>query len=219
LSQHERHLERKGVPFARYLDACEPKKRGFPIYLILIPEEKEEVFVYSAEELAKLTESIEKKKGKAVDLRTKTGSEEGNGREETVEVVEIFESREIEKAGKQLERFGISLSDYKSNREATYELSCEKKQYSLNSLAAVLEQVKQITKEGMAIQRYKGLGEMNPGQLWETTMDPGRRTIRRVNLEDVVEADEIFTMLMGEQVEPRRQFIERYAKAVRNLDV
>lgn len=219
LSQHEKHLERKGVSFASYLGACEPKKRGFPNYFVRIPKEKEGVFVYSAEELAKLTESIEKKKGKAVDVKTETVEGEPDGREETLEVVEIFEFREIEKAAKRLERFGIELLDYKPDREPIYELIYEKKQCALNSLAAALEQVKEITKEGMTIQRYKGLGEMNPGQLWETTMDPARRTIRRVTLEDVVEADEIFTVLMGEQVEPRRQFIERYAKAVRNLDV
>jgi DNA gyrase subunit B len=89
----------------------------------------------------------------------------------------------------------------------------------IGSRQELLEKVMAAAKKDLNIQRYKGLGEMNPEQLWETTMNPDKRTLLQVRIEDAIETDEIFTVLMGDQVEPRRKFIEDNALDVKNLDV
>jgi DNA gyrase subunit B len=95
----------------------------------------------------------------------------------------------------------------------------EKGKKELASMTALVEYVTAMGQKGLSIQRYKGLGEMNPEQLWETTMNPDKRTLLQVNLEDYVTADEIFTTLMGDHVEPRKDFIYKNALYASNLDV
>ena len=95
----------------------------------------------------------------------------------------------------------------------------EKGRTELPTMSALVEHVMALGQKGITVQRYKGLGEMNPEQLWETTMNPEKRTLLQVKVEDVVIADEIFTTLMGDQVEPRKDFIYKNALYASNLDV
>lgn len=149
--------------------------------------------------------------------------------------IEFYEAREIEKIIEKIEKLGVDIEDYdidssdigpkgakkevKSEVKPSYVIKDEKEKHGFVTLKDILRYIMRIGKEGMSIQRYKGLGEMNPHQLWETTMDPEKRTLLKVTLEDAVAADSMFTILMGESVEPRREFIEKHAHEVKVLDI
>jgi DNA gyrase subunit B len=125
------------------------------------------------------------------------------------ELVGSADFRELQKLAPTA--IGLGKAPYKLKMKGTE----VRKTGTADLVQAILEQGKQ----GLNLQRYKGLGEMNPDQLWETTMDPEKRTLLQVKLEDVTGVDEIFTILMGDEVEPRRNFIQQHALEVRNLDV
>lgn len=112
-----------------------------------------------------------------------------------------------------------SYDGIKKYSKATFKIEREKDTREFGALTLFAEFVIQDGKQGAYIQRYKGLGEMNPEQLWETTMNPENRTLLQVKIEDTIEADQVFSVLMGDQVEPRRKFVEENALNARNLDV
>ncbi|MFA5410713.1 MAG: DNA topoisomerase (ATP-hydrolyzing) subunit B [Candidatus Omnitrophota bacterium] len=207
-----RNLEKRGVDFAQYLNFRHPKTKKLPIYKVKV--EGKDHFLYSDKELASLTD----REGKDIEQ----------------DVLELFEAQEIEQIVGKIEKLSLDISTYSSGdllqHEAPgkdkekkpkplYRVTNEKEQADLFSLQEVLVYIKGAATRGMHIQRYKGLGEMNPQQLWDTTMDPEKRTVLKVALEDAVEADKMFTVLMGDAVEPRREFIENYAHQVKNLDI
>ena len=111
------------------------------------------------------------------------------------------------------------ISDEKKRVNPLFTINDGKKDILVYSLQEFLKAVKDAGAQGATIQRYKGLGEMNPEQLWETTMDPSKRKLLRVSIQDGADVEKVFTMLMGDKVEPRRAFIESHALEVRNLDI
>ena len=191
----ELSLERKGVPFKQYVAAIDQKKKKYPTHKISVKQKP--VFVLDQDEISSY------------------------GEIEELDHIEIYESHEIKKINETLVNLGTSLKEYLPQEKPLFVLVDEDggEKILCKSLKEVLGEVQKLATKGMNIQRYKGLGEMNPGQLWESTMDPERRTLVRVTLEDTVEADRIFTILMGSQAEPRREFIQTYAHQVKNLDV
>ena len=149
-------------------------------------------------------------------------------------MVRLYESKECEELGREIAASGADPKNIFYGTEPLYTIrtgsaddsesaetpaSAQNNVKTVNSMEQLFEAVKLQGREGLALQRYKGLGEMNPEQLWETTMDPARRKMVRVTMEDAVEAERIFTLLMGDAVDPRREYIERHAAGVKDLDI
>jgi DNA gyrase subunit B len=135
----------------------------------------------------------------------------GSGRKVTVnpELLSSYEYRQTAKSYEALSHFGLAPYEVKHNEETT----------TYANVDDLIDAIYKLAEKGLTIQRYKGLGEMNPEQLWETTMNPVTRRLLQVAIEDGVGADEMFTILMGDQVQPRREFIQDNALDVKNLDI
>ena len=118
-----------------------------------------------------------------------------------------------------LRRFLSISDDFRELKRSGFRVNGGVEKQKIEDPRSFLNELMEKGKRGLTIQRYKGLGEMNPGQLWTTTMDPEKRVLLQVKVEDAVEADHIFTILMGDKVEPRREFIQNNAMEVTDLDI
>ncbi|NKB23208.1 MAG: DNA topoisomerase (ATP-hydrolyzing) subunit B [Kiritimatiellae bacterium] len=211
----------KGIPFEEYLKHRDPTSGNFPQYRVTVKKENEDEhhFVYSEAALRELREKLEEDIGHQLEIFT-DAEKQTKTKEHTFRWREIFSALALKKLALKLEKMGLRVDDFVGGEEPIYTLvNGDDEKTPIHSLQELLDNVRGFGRKGLHIQRYKGLGEMNPEQLWETTMDPKNRKLLQVIMEDAVRADEIFTILMGDEVQPRRQFIEENALNVRNLDV
>ena len=226
LDKYARVIRRHGGDFADYVEHRPKRSHELPRYLVKVRQGNDETvhYFHTEEELERFSEANP-------DLRLFGDTDGGSDQPEKAKtgptrratLVELHESKAIEDLLNKLAKKGFNIEHYAAQDKPLFELiegdGEDQRVKPLFSIAEILSSVKEVGKRGLQIKRFKGLGEMNPRELFETTMNPATRKLLKVDLVDAVEAEEMFTKLMGEEVEPRRQFIEDNALNVRNLDI
>jgi DNA gyrase subunit B len=228
LDKYANGLRRKGGDFAVYLEHRKPETQELPQHLIKIRDGNQETVHYflNREELAEFgAANPDLNLGLSGEQESDTALiEKGrNGQTRRARHEELYESHAIKDLLGKLAKKGFSVEHYAAQDKPLFEIvegDGDKQQVRpLFSIPEILSSIKEVGRRGLSIKRFKGLGEMNPKELFETTMNPAHRKLLKIDVTDAVEAEEMFTRLMGEEVEPRRQFIEDNALNVRNLDV
>ncbi len=216
-------LERRGLTLRDFL-ARHSEERGLPFYRVLLGSHEE--WFYTQDEVDAYRQEQQQRLGHELVVGDETpGQINGNGHAEVMYVQELHEVREANRGVQELERFGLKPSDLVpapriAGREPPPRLVLENSDLrrQLVTLRELIVEVRKLGERGLSITRFKGLGEMDAEELWETTLDPDKRMLMKVQLDDALKADEMFRILMGEKVEPRRDFIQKYALDVKDID-
>ncbi|NBO23762.1 MAG: hypothetical protein EBU93_00765, partial [Chlamydiae bacterium] len=223
LEQFIFNLERKGMAFKDFVSSQNAFGQ-YPRYLVHIEEAYHSV--YSLDEFKDIKErDIERQKAKHEEMLESIPETERTEAMMTFQPVsmnytELYDDKKLDDLRERLAKFSLSFSQYHYSDAKVLDLIDEDKHETpVYSLKEMMDLLRTNGRKGIEIQRYKGLGEMNADQLWETTMDPKKRTLIQVTIPDAIAADQMFTMLMGEEVKPRRAFIETHALSVKNLDI
>jgi DNA gyrase subunit B len=210
-------LRRRGVLFEEYIKHRHPETGAYPAYLTMIDgalDEPEYRYAFDDRELQSIIAEADEKLGGA-----QVEDENAEPTEHSVRYRELLVAKQLADVIAKLSASGLNETHLIDTEEPQFQLDDKGTKIPATSLLHLIKQVRDLGRKGMAIQRYKGLGEMNPQQLWETTLDPDNRRMTKIVLEDAVKADQMFTILMGDEVPPRRQFIEDNALNVTNLDI
>ena len=216
-------IERKGIPFREFLALASDggELPRFQVELLEGPQ-----YAYSEDEFAAMKTQNEAAQQERHDETLAKMPEEEITPEmrefhpRPLSFMEMYDPAGLETLVARLKEYSLDLSSYHAANGKLFDIVEEEgKETPVYTLKELIDFVRENGRKGIEIQRYKGLGEMNPDQLWETTMDPEKRTLIKVKVPDMIAADHMFTMLMGEEVPPRRQFIEQHALSIKNLDV
>ncbi len=215
-------LERRGISLRIHAARFDPASGRLPVYHVFLGQQEQ--WFTTREQLDEFVVASERKVGKELDLADGPVDEEATEPHDRLHIVELHEVRSINNQLAELREMGFELDslipqERTGVEEPRYILRRGDTFAGLEDLRGLLAAVRAAGEKGLQITRFKGLGEMNAEELRQTTLDPANRTLSQIKMEDVGAADEMFRVLMGDKVEPRREFIEKHAMEVRNLDV
>ena len=221
-------MERRGISLKNHSLRQDPETGRLPVYQVFLG--RSEYWFSSRKELDDFLKENEQTTGQEASVKDKPTDQPANGETNNgkmssgLHITEFYEVRTINSGLAELREHGFEIDalipqDRTGIEEPRYVLRRGENEIALEDLRGLLPAVRSAGEKGLHVTRFKGLGEMNAEELRETTLDPENRTLLQVTMEDAGAADEMFRVLMGDKVEPRREFIEKHALEVRNLDV
>jgi DNA gyrase subunit B len=221
-------LERRGINLRTHAERRQPETGRLPVFHVFVGHN--EYWFVTRKEMEEWVKTEEVRRGQEMSVgegtdetASETDSPDENG-ENRLQINEFNEVRTINSGLKELEAMGFAIESLWPQQRtgldvSRYTIRRGDATSGIEDLRALLNGIRDAGAKGMTVTRFKGLGEMNAEELRETTLDPKNRTLIRVNMPNAAEADEMFRVLMGDKVEPRREFIEKHALDVRNLDI
>jgi DNA gyrase subunit B len=217
-------LERRGISLREHAVRVDEETGKLPVYHVFIGQEQH--WCATRKDLDLLLAQEEQAAGRELKVSdTAEPTQNGNGEAgPRLHIVELHEVRSINSELAELAKLGFSIEallpvEMTGSLESRYVLRRGETEIAIEDLRGLLAAVRRAGEKGLQITRFKGLGEMNAEELRITTLDPAHRLLQQVTMDDVAAADDLFRVLMGDKVEPRREFIETYALEVQNLDV